>query len=196
MSHIRTPGLRALRAAWAVLGLLLFSAAPGFGAGDPPPVGFKLEDTDKATSHGIPVDQLETDVPHLRLTWSPAPEQEMSNADAADTNGATFLLQKAGSAEFPDPETIYEGPDTASFRSGLPEGDVFYRVRAETREGTPGPWSRPLHVRVEYQSMRRAVLLFALGGLVVLATAGLVIAGARKDQKAAPKAAQKEENPS
>ena len=40
----------------------------------------------------------------------------------------TYILQKATDSEFSDAITIYQGPDKATFISGLRDGIYYYRV--------------------------------------------------------------------
>ncbi len=166
-----------LRAATAVL--LFSGSALSAVASEPPPAAFTVDGTEERTVGEIEVDFLAIDVPHVGLSWG-LPEN--GNGGAA---GMVYQLEQADSAEFSSPTPLYEGRDQASFRGGLPEGDVFYRIRTVDEDGNAGDWSRPLLVRVEYQSMTRAVALFAIGGVVVLSTVILVVAGGRKDREAA-----------
>ena len=152
-------------------------AAHAAAANNPPRAEFTVPGTEERSADGVAVDFLEVGVPHVGLSWSP-PEDEENGEEAY-----AFILEQADSPAFASPRRLYEGRDRASFRSGLAEGDFFYRVRAATPEGEAGAWSRPLHVHVRYQSMRQALVLFTIGGIVVLSTVFLVVAGARKDRE-------------
>ena len=182
----RTAAPRALRIGRFAFAVLLTAAlaVPSLAAGEPPApqARFTVDAPDEAVIDGIEVDIVETNLPHIGLSWEVAQEEEIP-----DDRTFVFTLQQAGSPDFSDPRTLYEGRDRSSFRGGLPEGDVFYRVRAADENGTAGEWSRPLQIRVAYQSMRDAVALFAIGGVVVLATVVLVVAGSRKDREEARK---------
>jgi hypothetical protein len=134
----------------------------------------------EAEVNGTEVDVMETNLPHVSLSWSIEGEEEPTNGPRP-----VFTLQQSESPDFSEARTLYEGRDRTSFRGGLPEGEVYFRVRAAVDDGPPGEWSRPLQVRVAYQSMRDAVLLFGVGGIVVLATLILVVAGSRKDREEA-----------
>lgn len=63
--------------------------------------------------------------------------------------------------------------------SGREDGVYQYRVRALDADGTPGPWSAPIELRVNHHPLWLALLFFAIGGLVFLATATLIVAGHR-----------------
>ena len=89
-----------------------------------------------------------------------------------------FELQQAASADFTHARLIYQGPDKASFVSGLEDGTYYFRVRA------PGEaWSDPLTVHVQHQSLKLAFTLFGLGGIVFLLTVFVVVNGARRAAK-------------
>lgn len=106
---------------------------------------------------------------YFRLTW-----------DWPESGNRRFELQESGGRQFEQAETIYQGPDRATVRSGLPDGAYYYRVRLHPESGQPGPWSEPVTVEVEHHSQARAALFFALGALVFLATLALVVGGNRK----------------
>ncbi len=176
---------RILRFASATLAVVLGLVFTAPALSDEPPAPqarFTVDAPEEAVIDGIEVDVLDTVLPHVSLSWEVEQEE-----DIADDRTFVFTLQQAGSPDFSDPKTLYEGRDRSSFRGGLPEGNVFYRVRAADENGTAGEWSRPLQVRVAYQSMRDAIALFAIGGVVVLATVVLVVAGSRKDREEARK---------
>lgn len=89
-----------------------------------------------------------------------------------------FELQRSRSATFDAVKTIYEGPDLASFRSGLPNGNFFYRVRAvSSNDGVTGAWSQPLKVIVAHQSLTLAFSLAGVGFVVFLAIVVVVLLG-------------------
>ncbi len=105
---------------------------------------------------------------YIRLSWH-IPE------DAPEEH-PTFELQQAQSPDFSDASTRYKGPDRASYISGLPDGDFYFRVR-EVQNDRTGPWSEPILVGVEHHSRELAYLLFALGSIVFLATVAVVLVG-------------------
>lgn len=96
---------------------------------------------------------------YFRLTWPGA--------------SGEFELQQAGTDDFQDARLIYQGPDTASVVSGLPDGDYFYRVRqrGETR------WSETLHIEVRHHPLNRAFGFFLLGAVMFAATLGILLHG-------------------
>lgn len=169
---------------WAALGIaavLAMGTMPARAAEQDsraPRAAFTLGGLEASQSGEIEVDFLASSNPHVALSWAMAEDESGANA-------TLFIIQQASTPDFSEPRTIYEGQDQASFQPGLAEGDHFYRVRAVTPEGETGPWSRPLHVQIEYQSMALAVSLFVAGGVVFLATLVLVIAGTLKDRQEA-----------
>ena len=95
--------------------------------------------------------------------------------------GRRVELQRATRGDFAHALTLYRGTDSASLRSGLADGRYFFRLRALTSDGRPGPWSTPLAVRVAHHSALRAWAMFGLGALVFLATLGLILWGGRAE---------------
>lgn len=133
----------------------------------------------------IPVPQFEgpqttvSDAGHVRLVW-------LSDADLEQREDIQFELQQATDEEFETARTIYTGPDLASFISGLPNGDFFFRVRALVDNGNrAGSWSEPITVKVQHHSLKLAFTLFALGAIVFIATAAMIVTGNRNSEKSA-----------
>lgn len=87
-------------------------------------------------------------------------------------------LQQAQRPDFAQAQTLYQGSDTASLRSGLADGTYHYRVRALAADGTPGAWSTPVSVEVAHHPLSRALAFFALGAVVFIGTLGLILWGA------------------
>lgn len=113
----------------------------------------------------------QTNSGYIKLTWG----LQLSQS-ALDT--LHFELQRSRDAAFESVKTIYEGPDLASFRSGLPNGTFYYRVRTVSSEnGLAGPWSEPLNVVVEHQSLTLAFSLAGVGCAVFLAVVVVVLRG-------------------
>jgi hypothetical protein len=105
-------------------------------------------------------------------------------ADSISLNGAYhFELQKADNPSFKNSKTIYKGPDLASFISGLPDGQYYFRVRTLSQNNSlESDWSQTLLLQVEHQSLRLAFTLFGLGAFVFIATAALIFFGSRKTE--------------
>lgn len=93
--------------------------------------------------------------------------------------GATFELQQSPDPAFPEPGTgtRYLGPDPGSVISGLPEGTHYFRVRDVPTNGTPGEWSGPLEVRVEFMATKWVVTLLIFGAVVFFTTIATIITG-------------------
>lgn len=102
---------------------------------------------------------------HITLTWE-------GHGDAA------YTLQKSDNSNFEKAEIIYQGPDRASFISGLKNGDYFFRVKTEN-----APWSGPLLVKVEHHSLQLAFSLAGVGLFVFLSIVYVIILGTRNSAK-------------
>lgn len=83
-----------------------------------------------------------------------------------------YVLQQATDNEFKQVKIIYEGPDRASFVSGLNDGTYYYRVKAKQ-----GDWSETLVVEVKHHSLSLALSLFGLGAVVFMLTVLVVVRG-------------------
>ena len=93
----------------------------------------------------------------------------------SDAEDGSHQLEYSTTSSFQEAELWYEGPARRSFVSGLGEGEHFYRVRSRTGEGSPwGPWSEPMHIVVELQSLSTAWLLFGIGAVVFVCIAGFI----------------------
>ena len=99
-----------------------------------------------------------------RLSW------EMDNAGRVE-------LEQADNPTFTDAVLRYRGPDRASVISGMPNGEWYYRVRTVGKLGA-GPWSKSVAVTVTHHPLARALMFFALGVVVFLATVVLILRGA------------------
>lgn len=114
---------------------------------------------------------------HLLLQWEAAGTEEP----------AIFELQQAADAAFSPARTAYRGPDAGTYVSGLPEGSTWFRVRAiaagDAETETPGPWSEPLRVEVDYVSMTTVTLLMTCGLVMLLTLVGLILVGTRRARK-------------
>ncbi|HLT80768.1 MAG TPA: hypothetical protein VKZ86_07035 [Cyclobacteriaceae bacterium] len=100
---------------------------------------------------------------HVRLRWQ-----------AVGPN-AIYELQQSDTPAFDNAETIYRGPDLATFISGLPDGVYYYRLRMND-----GDWSEPLTLTVKHYSLQLALTLAGLGAIVFLLTVALVLKGTPK----------------
>lgn len=110
---------------------------------------------------------------HVRLSWKALEAGSLWH----------FQLQQDTLPDFTTARTLYEGPDLATFRSGLPDGVFYFRVRGlDPSVGAAGSWSDTLTLTVAHHSRTFALWLMGLGAVVFLLTAGLVIIGALRDQ--------------
>ena len=89
------------------------------------------------------------------------------------TGNFELQVKRPGSDRF---VSIYTGPDTASFRSGLEAGMHSYRVRS----GPDGAWAAPLQVEVSYPARETALAWVGLGIVVFLATLAALFLGLKR----------------
>jgi hypothetical protein len=148
------------------IGLVVLVVASGVGAAraadGPPPTSFD----------GPAV--VSTTEGHTTLAWSPRPDGAVHGS---------FQLEASDDPSFDDGKLRYEGPDRASFVSGLPEGTTWFRVRAVGDDGTAGPWSDAVRVDVAYPERGQVVRFLVLGSIVFLATVTAVIVGHRRHRR-------------
>lgn len=103
---------------------------------------------------------------HIRLVWTKIQPE------------GNYEIQKSVDPDFSQPKTIYEGPDLATFVSGLRDGTYYFRVRSSS-----GNWSEIVPVKVQHHSLQLAFTLFTLGGIVFLLTVFVVIKGSLQARK-------------
>jgi hypothetical protein len=90
-----------------------------------------------------------------------------------------YELQESRRADFAAPVTLYRGRDRATMLTGRPDGEYHYRLRMLHEDG-PGPWSEGLRVEVRHHPLSRALLFFAMGALVFIATLAAILVGNRR----------------
>lgn len=141
------------------LGFLLFS--PLIWAAELPVPSF-FNDSIEKTASG-----------YFKLSWR-IPQTQY------DSEQIIFELQKSLGADFQQANSIYRGPDYATFLSGIPNGDYYYRVRSTTLDGaTSSEWSPEVLVEVQHQSLSLALWLFGIGAVIFVLTVLIVVRGAR-----------------
>ncbi|AHE99615.1 signal peptide protein [Thioalkalivibrio paradoxus ARh 1] len=101
--------------------------------------------------------------------------------DEADV--ARYRVEEDSDPGFPDPVALYEGADRATVVSGRSDGIFHYRARATLADGSESAWSETLTVEVAHHPRAQAFGIFTVGGLVFLATAGLIVAGTRAERR-------------
>jgi hypothetical protein len=89
-----------------------------------------------------------------------------------------FIVQQSRSKDFEKSNILYQGSDTASLISGLPDGKYFYRVQKQGQAG----WSNVVQVDVQHHSLGTAVQFFFAGLLVFIATLFMILKGVRQSQ--------------
>ena len=115
--------------------------------------------------------QLESDTQvstagYYRLQWN-------------DEQATDFVLEESQHPSFDQPKILYNGPDTARVVSGRADGDYFYRVKAVNDTAGQGEWSDVIRVQVSHHPLSRALMFFAIGAVVFLATLITIIHGNR-----------------
>ena len=121
-----------------------------------------------------PIEQTESG--HVKLSWK-VPNSSSSAAPWV------FELQKSNDPNFSSAVQLYRGPDLATFLSGLPNGNYFYRVRTSIRGEAHSDWSPTILVKVKHHSLSLALWLFGIGATVFLLTVGIVVQGAVSTSK-------------
>lgn len=112
---------------------------------------------------------------YLTLEWS-LPGERTSLPE-----GMKFVLEEDTRREFSAPHQRFQGRDLASFVSGLPNGEYWFRVRVvEEGGGRAGAWSEPVKVVVEHHSLNKALIIMGIGAVVFLATVILILVGNAK----------------
>lgn len=89
-----------------------------------------------------------------------------------------YRLLESRNPRFDHNKVIYEGPDLATVLSGKANGSYYYRV-AVLDHHTPIAVSNTVKVEVVHHSLYKALLFFALGAGVFLATLLLILRGNR-----------------
>ena len=89
----------------------------------------------------------------------------------------TYQLEQSSTANFAEIDSRYSGPDTASVLSGLREGDYYFRVRATSPAGEPGPWSDTLSLSVQFMDRNTLFALLGTGFVVASLTMGAIVTG-------------------
>lgn len=105
---------------------------------------------------------------HVRLSW------------AGGETGTSYELQQANDVAFGKPEVRYQGQQTASVISGLPDGEFYFRVRRLGQDGVPGPWSSVVRFAVTHYKLGFALTLLAIGAVIFVATVCFLIVFSRK----------------
>ena len=93
-------------------------------------------------------------------------------------DGSNYLLQEASDPGFSQPNTLYEGPDTATLISGRSDGTYYYRIRYRDVTSDDS-WSNIAQVEVTHHPLSRAFMFFTLGAIVFIATLIVVVIGNR-----------------
>lgn len=114
-----------------------------------------------------------TDDGTVALAWEPGtPETEGGDL--------VYEVRRSASPDFTDPVFVYEGQDTASFVSGLPEGNYYFKIRARSIDGEFPPWGEAyLLVTVDYIEPGIVILLMSAGLVTFIAVIASIVMGHR-----------------
>lgn len=96
----------------------------------------------------------------------------------ADLQTAPYVLQQSQSPSFSNPKTRYQGTDTATVLSGVPDGTYHFRVLDKT-----GTASNSISVEVKHHSLEKAFGFFTLGALMFVILIAVLITASRKEEK-------------
>ncbi|HRX84914.1 MAG TPA: hypothetical protein P5572_07845 [Phycisphaerae bacterium] len=110
---------------------------------------------------------------YYRLSWE-VPDRSTA-VEVEESASTDFALD--------DTHVLYNGTDHATVISGRQDGVYHYRARI-----AGGDWSAPITVAVVHHSMTKAIGFLALGAVVFMATAVLILGGHlkyRREQNAA-----------
>lgn len=114
---------------------------------------------------------------HLELRWTVSGGSELPE-------GRVFHLEQSRDRDFSGQRTLYRGRDRGTFASGLPSGETYFRVRAESEEKDdsiqPGPWSDVLTVTVDFPAPWLVGVLVGFGSLLGLVLLATILLGNRR----------------
>lgn len=125
-------------------------------------------------TEGVPelsAQPADSDTGHFRLVWE--------LGVGADVETCEVELQESMTADFANPDVIYRGPQQARVLSGKPDGTYYYRIRC-----IDGDFAEPLAVHVHHHSLTEALSFLAVGAVVFVATAVLIVGGHLRYRKA------------
>jgi len=163
--------VRKLTCCLALIGGCLFVSAGSITA--TPPLSVPVDSALPRAQFDIPLENL-TSAGTISIEWKVGEEQ-------TGDSELLFELQQSQDEDFGTVLILYRGPDLASFISGLPDGDFYYRVRALSPDTLrAGVWSPAARVRVVHHPLSLALTLAGLGGFVFLATVGVIVIGSRR----------------
>lgn len=91
--------------------------------------------------------------------------------ESVDRTGWLVELEQSTDKDFKSSQLRYRGTDSATFISGLPAGEFFYRLRAVNPAGQATAWTpQPKTVEVQYVSKNLVLVLMIIGAIVFVAT--------------------------
>ncbi|MBS3799958.1 MAG: fibronectin type III domain-containing protein [Thioalkalivibrio sp.] len=82
-------------------------------------------------------------------------------------------LEQASGPDYANARIVYQGRDTSTVVSGLPDGEYRFRLRAAGAD----QWSDVATITVEHHSLGRAFGFFAVGAVVFLVLIATIVRG-------------------
>lgn len=87
------------------------------------------------------------------------------------------VLEQATAPGHEDARVLYQGGDSSTVISGLPDGEYRFRLRAAEADA----WADQTTVVVEHHSLARAFGFFTVGAIVFLVLIGAILRGRPRD---------------
>jgi hypothetical protein len=122
---------------------------------------------------------VSADEGHVVLSWTPA------EGDDPAASRLIFELEQSADPAFGNHRLRHRGAERSFFVTGLPEGQVYFRVRAVSGE-TAGRWSETIAVDVVYPGRLEVLALVSVGCLVFLATVTAILVGWARSRREEP----------
>ena len=95
-----------------------------------------------------------------------------------------FRLVQGEEQDFKSGKTVYEGPDTSTFISGLAAGTHYFRIHLLNGHQDYPAGTDNIQVNVNYVSSQWVAILFLTGILVLASTVGAIVRGHRRHHAA------------
>ena len=108
---------------------------------------------------------------YFRLSWH-----------SAGDDAVGYRLEQARSGDFDSPVVVYEGMDRAAMMTGKSDGAYYFRVGAVVEPSERIQWSNPVMVEVKHHSLGSAMLVFAAGLVVFVATSAVIVTAALRSK--------------
>jgi len=105
---------------------------------------------------------------------------------ASSGDRVSYEVRRSSGPGFEGSTLVYEGRDTATFVSGLPEGEHYFKVRSKVEGGAYRDWpDKAFVLTVEYIDGRLVAVLMSAGFVTFVAIVGTIIWGHRNTERLA-----------